>query len=542
MLYSKEKHSQSLFKISFFLIISATALIGLYFHEPWFDEAQAWLIGRDASLYDILFVIPHYEGHPPMWHLILKAVSLLGMPYEFSIKMVQFFFYELSLVLIVFFAPFRNSAKILIASGYFFLYQYCVLSRPYSMLMAALFICAMLYKNRNNRPFTYVLSLLFMCLCHSYGMALAGGIVLADLIETIRGSRPWNLKNYCIKYKRKLLSYSVLFLCAVILLLEIFPADDAYAVNLAVKNGPIISFLLCFLMIPSESILTSLSSDNNSMQCQYYDIYLLSIAIIVSFIIWAILFILSWNRKKCLSVFLPYLFVSILMTIYTAPHHFGIFYLYLIYELWTLCSIKKITLSEFMDTLQIPLIYKKTVKFVSSSVLAFIFIINMGWNIYSYAADITKPFDPSRALSEWIVENNFENKSYLAAWSDDNTNNISGAVFPLNAYFDKSIAYNTDKGKTYLTHINASPKEYANDIEEWKKHSKPDFIIIDAIPVNEVCDILGIENDYRMIYSDYGERVFKDKLSGAVATLYASEEICNTTDMHFNPFIPSAED
>lgn len=542
MLYSKEKHSQSLFKISFFLIISVTALIGLYFHEPWFDEAQAWLIGRDASLYDILFVIPHYEGHPPLWHLILKAVSLLGMPYEFSIKMVQFFFYELSLVLIVFFAPFRNSAKILIASGYFFLYQYCVLSRPYSMLMAALFICAMLYKNRNNRPFTYVLSLLFMCLCHSYGMALAGGIVLADLIETIRGSRPWNLKNYCIKYKRKLLSYLVLFLCAVILLLEIFPADDAYAVNLAVKNGPIISFLLCFLMIPSESILTSLSSDNNSMQCQYYDIYLLSIAIIVSFIIWAILFILSWNRKKCLSVFLPYLFVSILMTIYTAPHHFGIFYLYLIYELWTLCSIKKITLSEFMDILQIPSFYKKTMKFVSCSVLAFIFIINMGWNIYSYAADITKPFDPSKALAEWITENDFENKSYFAVWSEDNTNFVSGIVIPLNAYFDNSIAYNTDMGKTYLTHINASPKEYANDIEEWKKHPKPDFIMSRDKSIEDVCDTLGIENDYRMIYSDYGARVFKDSISGAVVTLYATEEICNTTDMHFNPFIPSAED
>lgn len=28
-------------------------------HEPWSDEAQAWLIARDASLYDLLFVLPH---------------------------------------------------------------------------------------------------------------------------------------------------------------------------------------------------------------------------------------------------------------------------------------------------------------------------------------------------------------------------------------------------------------------------------------------------------------------------------------------------
>lgn len=542
MFYSKENHSQSLFKILFFLIVSATAIIGLYFHEPWFDEAQAWLIGRDASLYDILFVIPHYEGHPPLWHLILKAVSLPGMPYEFSIKIVQFFFFELSLVLIVFFAPFRNSAKVLIASGYFFLYQYCVLSRPYAMLMAAIFICAMLYKNRNNRPFTYVLSLLFMCLCHSYGIALAGGIVLADLIETIKATRSWNIKSYCIRYKRKLLSYSVLFVCAVILLLEIFPAGDAYAVNLEIVNGKFMSFLLTIFLVPAESVLTSFSVNGVSMQCQEYSPFELIISAIASLIIWGLLYILSRNRKKRLAVFLPYLFVSLLMTIYAAPHHFGIFCLYAVYELWTLCSIQKITVNELYNAFHITSVNEKIKKIAASSAFAFVFIINMGWNIYSYTADITKPFDPSRSLADWIVKNNFENKSYLAVWSDDNTNNISGAVFPLNAYFDESIAYNTDKGKTYLTHINASSEEYSNDIEEWKKHPKPDFIMSRDTSIEEVCDILGIENDYRMIYSDYGARVFKDSISGAVVTLYATEEICNTTDMHFNPFIPSAED
>lgn len=39
------------------------------FHEPWYDEAEAWQIARCASIKDILFTIPHYEGHPPLWHL-----------------------------------------------------------------------------------------------------------------------------------------------------------------------------------------------------------------------------------------------------------------------------------------------------------------------------------------------------------------------------------------------------------------------------------------------------------------------------------------
>ena len=57
--------------LALLLYIIGTVLVSC-FHEPWFDEAQAWLIARSASLYEILFEIPHYEGHPQMWHLPLK--------------------------------------------------------------------------------------------------------------------------------------------------------------------------------------------------------------------------------------------------------------------------------------------------------------------------------------------------------------------------------------------------------------------------------------------------------------------------------------
>ena len=51
------------------------AQIGLFsIHEPWHDEAQAWLKARDlATLYDALF-IPG-EGHPPLWYWLLRGLS-----------------------------------------------------------------------------------------------------------------------------------------------------------------------------------------------------------------------------------------------------------------------------------------------------------------------------------------------------------------------------------------------------------------------------------------------------------------------------------
>ena len=44
-----------------YVIVVATVMC---FHEPWFDEAQAWLIARDCSWREMILERPHYEGHP----------------------------------------------------------------------------------------------------------------------------------------------------------------------------------------------------------------------------------------------------------------------------------------------------------------------------------------------------------------------------------------------------------------------------------------------------------------------------------------------
>ena len=49
------------------------------FHEIWADEVQAFLIARDASFSEILTVIPHQEGQPVLWHLLLKLlIAIFG--------------------------------------------------------------------------------------------------------------------------------------------------------------------------------------------------------------------------------------------------------------------------------------------------------------------------------------------------------------------------------------------------------------------------------------------------------------------------------
>lgn len=101
------------------------------FHEPWYDEAEAWQIARCASVKDILFTIPHYEGHPPLWHLILAIPAKLNLPYELSLSLISLLFSALAVALFLKYAPFPKWVKVFVPFTYFAFYQYSVIARPY---------------------------------------------------------------------------------------------------------------------------------------------------------------------------------------------------------------------------------------------------------------------------------------------------------------------------------------------------------------------------------------------------------------------------
>src|SRR5436190_13581398 len=65
-------------------LIAYAALVayGSVIHESWWDEAQAWLIARDAPIGEIFTRDVAYEGHPPLWYLLLAVPAKLGAPYS----------------------------------------------------------------------------------------------------------------------------------------------------------------------------------------------------------------------------------------------------------------------------------------------------------------------------------------------------------------------------------------------------------------------------------------------------------------------------
>ena len=66
------KYKEKIILIAVFVLYCLIVItVGIH-HEPWADEAQAFLYARDCSIKDLLFERLKYEGHPIVWYAILK--------------------------------------------------------------------------------------------------------------------------------------------------------------------------------------------------------------------------------------------------------------------------------------------------------------------------------------------------------------------------------------------------------------------------------------------------------------------------------------
>ena len=59
-----------------FITFAVLALVIGINHEPWADEAQSWIIARDASVSEIIWDVSRYEGTFPLWFLTIKILFL----------------------------------------------------------------------------------------------------------------------------------------------------------------------------------------------------------------------------------------------------------------------------------------------------------------------------------------------------------------------------------------------------------------------------------------------------------------------------------
>ncbi|HEX8333991.1 MAG TPA: hypothetical protein VF622_15335, partial [Segetibacter sp.] len=138
-----------------YLLLLTTAVAN---HERWMDEAQAWLLVKDASLEDLFLKYLRYEGSPGLWHLILMLPAKLGFPY-YTINIISATFSAIGVWLFLRYSPFPLIVKILLPFTYFAFFQYGVVARSYCLIPGLMFLIAMIYKTKDQQPLRYILLL-----------------------------------------------------------------------------------------------------------------------------------------------------------------------------------------------------------------------------------------------------------------------------------------------------------------------------------------------------------------------------------------------
>lgn len=176
------KKDRGLSLMFFFLYIFINVVL-FQFHEPWRDEAQAWLLSRDISFFDLPGQM-HYEGHPCLWHMLIYVFAHTGFPYIMQTVMAMVVTGGAAAILL-FTGPFPLYFRVLVILSPVFTYYYPVIARNYCLISLILMLLAYFYKSRHKRPVIYCLLIGMLVQTHAIMIFTAFGLGLCFLLDII---------------------------------------------------------------------------------------------------------------------------------------------------------------------------------------------------------------------------------------------------------------------------------------------------------------------------------------------------------------------
>lgn len=500
--------------LAFVLYIAIIAIV-MCFHEPWFDEAQSWLIARDSSLADIISVRPHYEGHPPFWNLLLAIAAKNSVPYEFGIKGIQLVCASLLGAWLIFKSPFKSASSLatfLIPFTYFACFQYGVTSRPYALLCLSLLVAAHYWNSADSKTSSackLAISLMFMCLLSVYGIAFAAGFTIAwiwrvfskNISKTLNFSYILHaIKATIASNWARLISWGLIAIFGAANLALAWPAKNAFATRATIDGNSTIAKCFAFIFVmPSESMFTSFYGDI-SMRRMPFDFLPITICTIFSLVIWAFAIKIAKRRKLLAVLVIPYLVLTIVAVRYFTLHHAGLIFVFLLSALW-ISHIK-----EPLSSKDIPAIFVKVAptkfRFIKNKafkinlLISIILAPSLIWNAFACVNDILFDYSPSRAVAQYISSNHLQNKRFVASWlhndeqvdesgkvishEENDTHQYSWLLIGANPYFSKNLIDCAYKNKTFITNESPTASQQAQELTDCAAKGEPEFFVSES--------------------------------------------------------------
>ncbi len=410
-----------------FFIFFTFSLSIRYFHEPWRDEAQAWIIGRDNDIFSIL-KLTAYNGTPSLWYAILSLISWIGLPYYFM-GIVHSGLSAIVIMLILTRSPFPTYLKILIPFSYYFIYEYSVISRSYVLSLLIIFLIATLYKEKIQNAVVYSILLFFLMQTNVHSMIISIPLAFSFFLEMVKDIR---VKNILLPLLIVVTGFFFAFY-------QVYPPDD-----LMLRTSSWNSFDIRMMVLKFRIVINNAFFPISILNYNFWNFNLINEAryfsVMISFITfpYTVYLLATIDRSKRITLIYTVSTIGLVLLFlikYTgAMRHHGLIFILFIFSIWIIKN-------------QYPEYHKR--KFhtltIFLSVILSVQILTGGWAIFS---DIKRPFSHSKNVAIYLIKSRFIGNDVFLASSN------SWILVPILPYLPRQTKFyhlETGEFRTFIT-------------------------------------------------------------------------------------------
>jgi len=412
-----------------FVLYVAAVSFTAWHHEPWFDEAQAWLIARDSGLIELLTDRLRYEGSPGLWHLLLAVPAKLGLPYR-TISLISVTLAIATVFLFLRYSPFTWHVKALFPFGFFTIYQYAVVARSYVLMALVLVALAAVYHRRNERPVLWFFLLGLLANVNVHGFFIAGFLAAYHLVQLAIHRRQLPARTL----RAHGVGAVVLGSIAVLEILQLLPPDDL-----------------------------SFPADSTNFRCMILLALPFTPRVVSSIPVLAFSAFLFWRRRLLLVWLGPTAAVLWIFVFKTAScWHEGIIYYYWVFCLWIALDAPPRAADRPPDAAAGQLAMAANVMMI------LVLAVQVYWGMICAARDVLYAYSGSQAASRYLAEHRLTDREIYAC---------GYSTVSLLPYFPENIFDNYHGKRNPSYYLWAEGNALARPFDHARRQ-RPEFILV----------------------------------------------------------------
>lgn len=441
-------------------------IAGVIAHEPWWDEAQAWLLARDASLFELLSTRLAYEGHPALWYLVLMPAAKLGAPFP-ALNVISALIGTAGVALLLLKMRAPVLIRVLMAFSFYLAYQFTIVARSYVLLFPLLLLVALTYEQRGERFVRFCVLLVLLSQVSVHGASLAAALFVLFLIDRVRVER-----------RQLIAGLALLAVNAVALVLMLRP-------KAWVEKGAEFERALDL----PQLVKIAAGATNRTL----FGMAAVSLIILLVLAVW-----MAFAR-----VLVPYMLLTAsllpISAIYMASWHEGIFFFALAFAI----------LLAYQRGCEVP----RYLGLAAQTVIVVFLARQVYWTYTSLSYDVTSDFTGSRAAAAFIRERGLHHKRLFGTGL---------RAMEIQPYFERNVFRNDPGEDAFWDWSPENPWPYLvggrihGDPDQWLaqlKAAKPDYVVsaVGYTTDSRMAFALAKDPEYRAIAYFEGAIVWKER-------------------------------